>query len=249
MSDLRVLPIGVGAAYARVGEIQSAYLVRVADRALCLDLGAGALNALQAHVAPEALDAIVVSHCHPDHCVDLLALHPYMRFGPGRGRRVHVVGPPGLAACLTGFGGSSGWDEAFDFTVVTDGARLEVAGATLTFAAVPHIGATFAVRVERGSRALVYGADCVENGALADLATGSDLLIAECGDGPLENPESPHMSGAGAGRIARAAGVERLLLTHCFPEFDRDATLASARAVFAAAEWAVQGREVVVGEP
>ncbi len=60
------------------GEAQSAYLVRAGDVALCLDLGAGALNRLQAEIAPERLSAIVISHLHPDHCADLFSLRVYM---------------------------------------------------------------------------------------------------------------------------------------------------------------------------
>lgn len=250
MSDSRlsVTPIGVGAAYARTGEVQSAYLVRAGQTTLCLDLGAGALNALQAHLTPHELDAVVISHRHPDHCIDLLALHVYLYWGPGRRRRMRVLGPPGLSDHLRSVGSARGWDESLDFETVGDGSAAVVGDAHLRFAEVPHIPHTFAVRVEHGGRALVYGADCVENDALVALASGADVLIAECGDGPVDVPASPHMSGAGAGRTAARAGVGRLLLTHCFPEHDRDATFAAGRSEFdGQLAWATQGEVVWVG--
>lgn len=246
---LSVTPVGVGAAYARDGEVQSCHLVRCGPTRLCLDLGAGALNALQRHVAPHELDAVVISHRHPDHCADVLALHVYMYWGPGRGRRLRVMCPTGIEERLLALGSEHGWRDAFDFDVVRDGSVRSVGDATLTFAEVPHVPDTLAVRVDTDGRSLVYGADCTVNDALPDLARDCDMLIAECGDGPTPNPASLHMSGGEAGATAARAGASRLLLTHCFPEHDRDATLAAAvdACPGVAVEWAVQGREYTIG--
>lgn len=247
MSDaaLSVTPIGVGAAYSRTGEVQSCYLVRVGDTALCLDMGAGALNALQAVIAPNDLAAVVVSHRHPDHCVDLLALHVYMRWGPGAGGSIPVISPDGVEQRLLALAGETGWEGSLAFRAVDDGGVVRLGEATLTFAEVPHIPGTLAVRVDVGGRSLVYGADCTRNDALVALAAGADVLIAECGDGPVADPLSPHMSGGEAGETAALAGVGRLLLTHCFPEHDRDATLAAARSAAGAVrvDWAEQGAQ------
>lgn len=243
VTGLWVTPIGVGAAYARPGEIQSSYLVGAGTTRICLDLGAGALNALREHVAPEDLDAIVISHLHADHCVDLLALRVYMFWGPGRGHRARVIGPVGLREQLEGFAGPDGWDEAFDFEVLTPPADVRTVGeAALTLREVPHSHPTFAVRVDHGDRAVTYSADCRRNDELSDLARGSAILIAECGDGVTSRDDSVHMSGSDAGIVAAEAGVDRLLLTHCYPEHDRAATLAAARSAFTGpVDWAEQG--------
>ncbi len=240
---LSVTPVGVGAAYARVGEIQSCYLVRAGETTVCLDLGSGALNALQAHVAPESVDAFVISHRHPDHCVDLLALHIYTYWGPGGRRQRRIIAPSGVEEALRAVGSETGWSEALGFEVVDDGAQVVVGEATLTFASVPHIDTTLAVRVDCDGQSVAFSADCVDNEALVRLARNADVLIAEAGDGPNPIPESLHMCGAEAGGIAQRAGVGTLLLTHCFPEHDRDATLASARAAYPGGQvdWATQG--------
>ncbi len=246
MGDLWVTPIGVGAAYSRPGEIQSAYLIGAGRTRLCCDLGAGALNALQEHVAPEDLDALVISHLHADHCVDLFALRIHMHWGPGRGRRLRVIGPPGLRDRLVGFAGAEGWDECFAFDVLAPPHDTRTVGeADLTFREVPHSHPTFAVRVAHGGRSVTYGADCRRNDELAELARGGGVLIAECGDGVDEPDDTVHMSGADAGAVAAAAGVRRLLLTHCYPEHDRPATLEAARRAFAGeVAWAEQGTRV-----
>jgi ribonuclease BN (tRNA processing enzyme) len=243
-----LVPVGVGAAYARPGEAQSCYLVRVGDRAIALDLGSGTLNRLQEHLPPERLAALVVTHLHPDHCVDLLALRVYLAYGPGRGAALRVLGPPELRRRLMDFGGSDGWDEVIRFEDLTGdaGQRDLGGGVTLRYRQVPHLLPTFALRVEAGGGAVCFGADCADNDALPALAEGADLLLCECSFGADEVPEGvPHLNGRQAGGIAARAGARRLLLTHCFPEHDRDAALASARAAFGGpAGWAVQDEAV-----
>ncbi len=248
-ASLTVTPIGVGAAYARVGEAQSSYLVRGGDTAVCFDLGAGALNNLQRHMPPENLNAIVISHLHADHCVDLFALRVYLAFGLGGATHVRVIGPPGLAERFSAFAGGDDWGEAFAIESLNPGGgELAVGDMTVRYAPVPHSDLTFALRCDRFGASVTYGADCRMNDALVALARGSDVLIAEAGNGPgPSGPDSIHLSGADAGEIARRAEVARLVLTHCFPEHDRDATLAAAQAVFSGpVVWATEGAEVAV---
>lgn len=228
---LTLLPVGIGTAYARLGEVQSSYLVRAPGAQVVLDLGAGALNRLQAHAAPEALDALVITHMHPDHCADLLSLRVYMAWGPGRGHRLRVIGPPGLRDALVAFSGSEGWDALVFEAFADQGGELELGGGlTLRHEQVPHLDPTHALRVEHGGKALCFSADCADNPTLPRLAEGVDLLLCECSFGADPVPEGvPHLNAGDAGRIAARAGAGRLLLTHCYPEFDRDAALEAAR--------------------
>jgi ribonuclease BN (tRNA processing enzyme) len=247
--SLTLIPIGVGGAYGRPDEVQSAYLVRAGDAAVCLDLGAGSLNRLQDQLAPERLSAIVISHLHPDHCADLFSLRVYMSWGPGRGRRLRVLGPPGLRERLVGFAGAEGWDDAFAFEVIEGPTgRVDVDGCRISWAEVPHSPPTFAIRVDAGGESVTYGADCAPNDALVTLARGTQLLVAECSHGAQPLPPAPiHLSGREAGEIAARAGALRLLLTHCYPEHDRDAAIDLARASFAGpVDWARQGEAVAV---
>ncbi len=232
-SQFEVIPVGVGAAYGRVGEAQSCHLVRAAGKTICLDLGSGALNLLGRHVRPEELDLVVISHLHPDHFIDLLALRVYMVWGPGAGRRLRVTGPPGLRALIAAFG-DEGLDQAFAFEELTGQQAITGLADDLTIrhCQVPHLPPTYATRIDLGDRALCFGADCAPNDALAVFATGVDLLLTECTFGVGDIPAgAAHLNSRAAGEIARQAGVGRLLLTHCFPEWDTEAAADAARVV------------------
>jgi ribonuclease BN (tRNA processing enzyme) len=231
---LEFVPVGVGAGYCRDGEAQSCYLARTPTRTVCVDLGSGALSVLQAHVAPEDLDLLVVSHLHPDHCVDLLALRVYMSFGPGRGHVLRVLGPPGLKEHLAAFGGDDGWD-AFRFETFNP-KRGEVDlgdGLALTYREVPHLPPTYATRFDYRGSSVCPGADCAD----------TDLLVCECSFGAESVPTGvPHLNAISAGGIAARARARHVLLTHCPAEFDRADALRAAKTAFPGPiAWARQG--------
>lgn len=80
MSSMVLQVLGAGAAYSDVpGAVGASYLVRADDAALLLDLGQGAFPALAAALEPSTLHAVLISHLHPDHFIDLIALRHYLR--------------------------------------------------------------------------------------------------------------------------------------------------------------------------
>lgn len=247
---ITLMPVGTGAAFGDAGDVQSSYLLRAGDRAVVLDLGSGAVSALAHHLPPEDLDAVVISHAHPDHCVDLFGLHVRMAWGPGQGRVIPVFGPEGLAGRLAAFSDSEPWpaQQGLRMEVLSPGSgEVDLGGGVrLLHREVPHLPPTHALRVEHGGSALCYSADCGPDDALVRLAHGCDVLLCECTFGPDPVPEGvPHLNGRHAGDIARRAGVGRLLLTHRQPGHDPDAALAQAREAFGGrVDWARPGREV-----
>ncbi len=245
---LHIVPVGVGGAYSVPGEAQSCYLVSAAGRSVAIDLGSGTLNRLQGQIAPEDLRAVVITHMHPDHCVDLMALRVYMVWGPGAGRVLPVHGPPGLRERLIAFSGSDGWDRAFDFEdLPAGGGEIDLGGGLVLFhREVPHLPPTHAVRLEHDGRAVCFSADCAPNDALVELADGCEILVCEASFGDGTVPEGvPHLTARDAGEIAARAGAGRLLLVHCSPEFARDAALAAARERFdGPVDWARQAEAV-----
>ena len=215
----------------------SCYLVERDDTVILLDLGSGALGVLQQHVDLARLDAVLLTHLHPDHCLDLCALHVARRYGRMRGTDpLPVYGPRGtdarVAAAYDDIGDPAhDMSQEFDFRDLTTLHRL---GAfSIRVAGMAHSVPTYAIRLDAGGASVVYSGDTGPNEALVDISRGVDLLVAEAAD--VDRPDNVvnlHMSGRQAGTMARRAGVAHLMVTHVPPWHDRDVALAEARAEF-----------------
>jgi len=218
----------------------SSYLVEHDGYRLLLDLGSGAFGPLQRHADPAAIDAVLLSHLHPDHFIDLCPYVVYRLYGPaGRLPAIPLLGPAGThdrLALAHDPNNRGGLHKVFSFAAVTPGER-ELGPFRLRFARVQHTVETHAVRVEAGGRSLTYSGDTAACDALVELAAGCDTLLCEASwadEGP--HPASLHMSGREAGEHAAKAGVGRLLVTHVPPWSNRDRIGAEAAAKFAASE-------------
>ncbi|RBY79817.1 MBL fold metallo-hydrolase [Geodermatophilus sp. TF02-6] len=217
----------------------SCYLVEHDGFRLLLDLGSGAFGPLQALADPAAIDAVYLSHLHADHCLDVAPFVVWHRYsGHSRGRPVPLYAPAGadrrLAAAY--YGDSAPLEDVFDFAVLT-GEPFVLGPFAVRTARTAHPVECHAVRLTVGGRSLVYTGDTGACDRVVDLARGADVLLAEAAHPDVPDlPPDLHLTGRQAGEHAAAAGVGRLLVTHVPPWVDADAQLASARAVFAAAE-------------
>lgn len=223
----------------------SGYLVEAGDVRLALDLGNGTFGALQRHLDPWRLDAVAFSHLHPDHCADFTALVVHRRyhpFPPVDAGRLPVFAPREApdrfaAAYAPDAAERAGTDltDAFDFRPHV--AETAIGDVLLRTAAVDHPCEAYALRVEHAGRSLVYSGDTGPTDALVELARGADVLLCEATwphatSSWTEPPPGVHLSGRQAGEHAAAAGVGRLLLTHCPPWFDAAELAAEAKAAF-----------------
>jgi ribonuclease BN (tRNA processing enzyme) len=213
----------------------SGYLVESDGFRMVLDLGNGAFGALQRHVEAHEVDAIILSHLHADHCLDLTSYVVALRYGPHRGgRRIPVIGPAGTRARI-----ESAYDpmvrklnlqELFDFAAPKDG---QLGPFEVSFAEMNHPVPAFAIRLTAGGRTLVYSGDTGESEALVQLAEGADVLLCEASFGPDE-PYVPdlHLTGEQAGDHASRAQVDRLMITHVPPWGSREVAVAEAAKTF-----------------
>lgn len=215
----------------------SCYLIEDQGFRLLLDLGSGSLGALQRHASPYEIDAVCLSHLHPDHCLDMTGYWVARTYSPGSPfPRIPVYGPPGTARRLARAQGVAAEEEmtgAFDFLDLAPG-PLDIGPFRLTLARVNHPVETFGFRVEAGGRALAYSADTGESAALVDLARGADLMLCEASftDGP-DLPDGLHLTARQAAEHAARAGAGQLILTHLVPWNDRRRTLDEAAPHFA----------------
>ena len=228
--------LGAGPAYTdRPGATGAAYLVRSGTTALVLDLGQGAFTRLAGALEPSTLDAVVVSHLHPDHFVDLVALRHYLRWEFEPGRRVRVLGPAGLDSRLDALHAEPGFSAAgLDVEALADG-RFTVDGLVVEAARVFHTEDSYGFRVAHPDAAagLVYSGDCGRAEDLDTLIRPGDTLLSEVsfGPGPV-TPGAAHLDGPAVGALAARTGVGRVLLTHLQMGYDEGATLDSVRSRF-----------------
>jgi len=203
----------------------SGYLIEADGYRLVLDLGHGAFGALQKYARPGEIDAIVISHLHPDHFIDLTAYIVALRYGQdgygssGPEGRIPLLGVPGtrnrLEAAYDPVARKLNLHQIFSFAAATDG---ELGPFRLSYALMNHPTPTNAVRIECGDRSLVYSADTGESAELVHLAEGADVLLCEASiSADEELVPDLHMTGRMAGEHADRAGVERLIVTHVPP--------------------------------
>jgi len=238
---MRLTVVGCSGSYPGPDSPASSYLVEAekGDRVwrILLDLGSGALGRLHEHVDPLSIDAVFISHLHPDHWFDMSGYYVMRKYHPaGVPPRIPVYGPPGVAkqmASAYGLSEKPGMTGEFDFHEYDDHGVVTVGPFTVEVAKVAHPVATFAMKVSHEGRSFVYSADTAPCDALVDLARGTDLLLAEASFREGEqNPEGLHMTGREAAEMAVRADAERLVLTHIPPWYDAKVALDEARPVF-----------------
>ncbi len=237
---VRLTTVGCSGSYPGPDSPASCYLVEAPFEGrtyrVLLDLGNGALGALQRVVDPLHIDAALLSHLHPDHCIDFTAYYVLRRYHPdGPFARLPVWGPDAAAERLAqayGLDSEPGMTGEFDFRPYPKH-PFAVGPFTVEVSRVEHPVTAYALRLSAGGRSLVYSGDTAPCSSLVDLANGADLLLAESAflEGE-DNPPGIHLTGREAAEAATKAGVGRLLLTHVPPWYDAADVLADARPAY-----------------
>ncbi len=201
------------------------------------DLGNGALGNLHRYLRSEDVDAVVISHMHADHFLDIIPMRYTLKYGPRtHDRKVALYLPPGgdafLRRLVDGFTPEPGSDFLDVFAVRTydPNGTLQFREATMRFAPTSHYVPTFAMRFEAASRSITYTADTAPDAAVVRLARGTDTFLCEATLHPGEGTREPrgHSTAFEAATMAERSASGRLVLTH-YPAETNAAEL-SARA-------------------
>ncbi|MEQ6901320.1 MBL fold metallo-hydrolase [Nocardioides sp. YIM 152588] len=240
---VRVTIVGCSGSYPGPDSPASCYLVQAADAddpdrvwSLVLDLGNGALGALQRYVDPLAIDAVLISHLHADHCVDMTSYYVLRKYHPsGSQPRIPVWGPKGTPSRLANaydLPRKPGMREEFEFTAF-DGEPFTVGPFSVEAAEVDHPVPAWAMRVSAHGKVVAYSGDTGPTPALVEIATDADLFLCEASfrDGD-DNPPNLHLTGVEAGETATKADARRLVVTHVPPWHDAPTMLAEARSSY-----------------
>jgi len=233
---MQLTVLGSAASYAGADQACSGYLVEHDGTTLMLDCGNGTL-ANAAHVTDvTSLDAVLISHAHTDHFLDLFALEAAMRFSPeGPMGSIPIYLPEGLwerMRALLPQKGAAQLAQAFEPHVLKAGEALVFDELTVTPVPVDHDGNTFAFVVDAPDARLAYTADTRDGDAVRAAVAGCDVLLADCTIPQEYAGQWPHMTATEAGALAKGSGAELLVLTHLWPTADHDRMLREAGDAF-----------------
>lgn len=235
---MRLTVVGCAGSFPTAASPGSCYLVEHEGSRIVLDLGNGALGALQEYVdvtEPDALAGLVLSHCHVDHCVDAASLYVARHYHPDRSfDPLALVGPTESRARLTQVYGSADpafLDRVFAFEALADGPR-RIGPFTIEGVRAEHPVEAYSIRVSADGGSITYSGDTGPSASLVRLAQGTDIALFEASFVGTGHAPGLHMSGTDAGRAAAEADAGLLLLTHLVAWNDPEQVRAEAAAVF-----------------
>ena len=239
---MRLTVLGKSPSWQDAGGACSGYLVQEGDTSILIDCGNGVFGKLRQHVDYVDVTAVLLSHLHADHFLDLVPFAYALTYAPRQQpvpvhrwpgtddpARPELHAPHGAAETFRRVVGSWGNDDliekAFRLKEYDESDEIEIGPVKVSLQGVPHFTDTYAMRLSsrNGSGQIVYGADSAPTDALTDFATGSDLMLIEATlPRPERTGERGHLTPREAGEHGHAAGVGRLVLTHISDELDSE---------------------------
>ena len=249
---MRLTVLGKSPSWQDAGGACSGYLVEDGETTILVDCGNGVFGKLREHVDYVDVTAVVLSHLHADHFLDLIPVAYALSYAP-RQQPVAVDRWPGtddparpelhapLGARETfrrvvgAWGNEDLIETAFDLREYDEDDELRIGSVKVSFQGVPHFTDTYAMRLSssNGAGRIVYGADCSPTDALTEFASGSDLMLIEATlPRPERTGERGHLTPREAGEHGRSAGVRRLVLTHISDELDSEWAREEAASAF-----------------
>lgn len=208
------------------------YVVQAGTTTLKLDFGRGNLvNLAAAGIDWKTIDAVLISHTHPDHISDLfqyLQVFAHLNHTKEINKQLTLYGPRGFENFFDHFRRMimTSWDAIPTAREVFDD-RLTVGECSITALPMKHAIDDVGYRIEHRGRILCYTGDTEPNDNLLVLAHGAHVLLVEC-SGTNDAPVAGHMRPTDIARIAREAGVQKVVLTHYTGDPEKRAELVAA---------------------
>ena len=234
VDGLRLTVVGPAPAYTRRPDrASSCYLLEANGEALVLDLGQGSFAALAGYREPASVRAIFISHLHPDHCIDLVPLRHYLRYGAPEQRSVELHAPAELRRRFDQLIGETDFLADLPGDPLEPGDRL-IGPFAVRVGRVAHTDSSFGFRVATMSGSgFVYSGDCERETDLLPLMRPGDVLLCEAAFGADgSQPTAGHLGAAQAARAAQEGQASRLILTHILDQADEKAARRRAAEVF-----------------
>jgi ribonuclease BN (tRNA processing enzyme) len=227
---MRLSVLGACGAWPQPDEACSGFLVEHDGFRLLLDLGYATLPQLLRRISAEEVDAVFVSHGHPDHCADLNPLLRARALGGCAPRPLPVYAPAGALDAVLALDRPGMLDDTYVVHAVIPGVLFELGPFRAETRLLPHWEPNAGIRLVADGRAFAYTGDTGPSRHVVDLAREADLLLAEAtyADQVPDHSRQYLSSARTAGRQAAEADAGHLLLTHLWPGTDPALSLAAA---------------------
>ena len=227
---MRLTVLGSCGAYPEAGQACSGYLVEHDGFRLLVDLGYAVVPRLFEHLTAAGVDAVFISHGHPDHCADLNPLLRARVLGDEELPPLPVYALPGALDAVLALDRPGMLADGYVLHELIPGNDLDIGPFGAQTRLLPHSRPNAGVRLAAGGQVLTYTGDTGPDDGVVGLARGADLLLAEASfiDQAPEDSRRTLSSARQQGRQAAEAGAGRLLLTHLLPGTDPDAARAAA---------------------
>lgn len=231
---LAVTILGCSGSYAAAGGACTGYLMQSSQANVWLDAGPGTLANLQKVCSLGDIDAVVLTHAHPDHWLEMPVVANAIEWYEPR-ERLPVYSNAHMAEQARNLIGPD-IDRPFDWRIIEADAQIDIGDQRWTFAETEHYVPTFATRTDSGGESIAFTSDTGPGFSLQPMVDRSgplDMALIESTF--LEREEhvgALHLSADEAGQMAENAGVGRVVLTHQAPREDRAAHLQKASANF-----------------
>ncbi|SEG87288.1 Ribonuclease BN, tRNA processing enzyme [Nonomuraea solani] len=232
---MRFTVLGGCGAWPAAGQACSGYVVEEEGFRVFVDPGYATLPRLFELMGAADVDAVLVTHGHPDHCSDLNPLLRARALADVPAPALPVYAPPGALDAVLALDRASMLAGSFTSHALEPGVPVELGPFRLDVFDLPHHVPNAGLRLTgAGGRVVAYTGDTGPSAELVRLAKDADLLVAEATyPERVPDEDAPYLSSAlDAGRTAASAGAGRLLLTHLWPDTPAEPALAAAAASY-----------------
>lgn len=235
---MNIVALGTSGTYARYNRACSGYLIEQDPTFVMVDIGTGTLSNLFRHLDPMSLSALVITHLHADHVLDIYPMRYYIQYNlteeqlkdskipiyvPEDGRQeLHSFNP--------GNDDSFFLENTFEFNDIEE--KIEIGSLRFEFIKTKHLITTYGLTCESNGKKMGYTSDTPYDENLIDFFSGCQVLICEAAYQTEKGKENLHMSAREAGKFAAEVGTKRLYLTHIWPELDPHVSITEASKYF-----------------
>jgi ribonuclease BN (tRNA processing enzyme) len=237
---VRLTVLGASPSCPNPGAACSGYLIAENGTMVLLDCGSGVIANLQQHMDFRRLDAVVISHMHADHFIDLIPLRYGLRYAPGERRdsKLPLYLPEGGQWILQHVmnpidSNPEFFTSIFEITECQADVPQQIASLELDVSPVCHFISANGIAI-RGEKRLAFSGDSGPCSEVAEVAKNADCFLCEATLPEDYNAEEGwgHLKASEAAKIARAAGAKMLVLTHMWEMPEIPQSVAAAEAEF-----------------